>query len=92
MFVDRDLYVFVYGPDRRVAAHGADAAYVGNDIAGYADVDGKPFAVEIFERATADGVWVDYRWLDPLTGEVQPKSSWVVLHDGYVFCSGIYTE
>ena len=91
-FRDRDLYVFVYGPDRRIAAHGADAAHVGHDVAEYADVDGKRFAVEIMERATADGVWVDYKWKDPLSGEERPKSTWVVLHDGYVFGCGIYKD
>ena len=92
VFRDRDLYIFVYGPDHRIAAHGADAAHVGRDLAEYFDVDGKPFALELAERATAEGVWVDYKWQDPLSGEVRPKSTWVVLHDGYVFGCGIYKE
>jgi hypothetical protein len=30
-FVDRDLYIFVIGPDHRIVAHAADAARVGVD-------------------------------------------------------------
>ena len=42
--------------------------------------------------ATTNGAWVDYRWEDPLTGKVVPKSSWVVLHNGYIFGCGIYKQ
>jgi cytochrome c len=92
MFIDRDLYVFVVGPDRRNVAHGADAGRVGVDLSTAVDVDGKPYGQEFFAKATEEGAWVDYKWKDPLTGQVQPKSSWVVRHDGYIFGCGIYTE
>jgi signal transduction histidine kinase len=89
-FVDRDLYVFVIGPDRRLAAHGASADLVGDDVTVLVDTNGKAFGREFVERATPQGAWVDYSWTDPLSGEIVAKSSWVVLHDGYIFGTGIY--
>src|SRR5512141_3221794 len=41
-FVDRDLYVVVYGMDGKVLAHGANAKLVGKDMIDATDVDGKP--------------------------------------------------
>ncbi len=89
-FVDRDLYIFVIGADHLERAHGADASLVGVDVTTLVDVDGKAFGKAFFAEATEQGTWVDYKWKDPMTGEVQPKSSWVVLHDGYIFGCGIY--
>jgi cytochrome c len=89
-FVDRDLYVFVYGPDGRIVAHGLDAGLIGREASTIVDIHGREFALEFMERATPDGVWVDYAWTDPLTGEEVEKTSWVVRHDGYVFGTGVY--
>ncbi len=89
-FVDRDLYIFVVGPERALVAHGFDAELVGRPTDTLVDVDGVSFGTMFVEEATAEGTWVDYRWTDPATGEIHPKSSWVVLHDDHVFGAGIY--
>ena len=89
-FVDRDLYIFVIGPDYRVVAHGLDADRVGDDAQVLVDANGKAYGNEIIAYATPNGVWVDYLFIDPLTGNEEPKSSWVVKHDGYIFGCGIY--
>ena len=34
-FVDRDLYVFVVGPDGKIIAHGGDKGRVGKNIVGF---------------------------------------------------------
>ena len=39
-FVDRDLYMFVVGPDNIVVAQGADASRVGTDVTTLVDADG----------------------------------------------------
>lgn len=88
--VDRDLYIFVYGPDRTIVAHGGNVELIGARAADLQDVDGVPFADMFMDEATAEGVWIDYKWSDPSTGEILPKTSWVVLHDGHVFGAGIY--
>lgn len=89
-FVDRDLYVFVFGPKRTIAAHGGNPKLVGTAADGYVDEDGVHFGTKFMDDTTAAGSWVDYKWKDPASGKVLPKSSWVVRHDGYIFGVGIY--
>ena len=89
-YVDRDLYVYVIDPNRRLIAHSADPTYVGQDIAVLVDADGVPIGETILLKADEDGEWVDYWWMDPLSNQRVQKRTYVVLHDGYVFASDIY--
>ena len=77
-FFDRDLYVFCYGADGTVVAHGADASRIGTRYAEVQDVDGKAFGNEIWEVGNRPGGGtVAYKWLNPATGRVEPKISTV---------------
>ena len=87
---DRDLYVFVIGPDNRTVAHGLDAGRIGNDLTQLVDAGGKPIGQEMMDKANPEGAWIDYLWPDPLTGQDAQKSSWIVRHDGHIFGCGIY--
>ena len=89
-FVDRDLYVFVVGPDDIVVAQGVDASRVGTDVTTLVDASGFAYGQAIVETATPEGAWLSYKREDPLTGVVEEKMSWLRLHDGYVFGCGIY--
>ena len=89
-FLDRDLYVFVYGLGDAIVAHAVDSSLLGRTFASFIDVDGKRFGDEMRATASADGAWVDYKWMNPATGEVEQKSSWVVLHDDHLFGVGVY--
>ena len=50
-FVDRDLYVVVYGLDGMVLARGADAKRIGTNQLADKDPDGKEFVKERVELA-----------------------------------------
>jgi signal transduction histidine kinase len=50
-FVDRDLYIVVYGLDGMVLAHGANKSRVGTNQIDDKDVDGKAFVKERVELA-----------------------------------------
>lgn len=89
-YVDRDLYVFVVDSNHRLVAHGANADLIGSDTSILVDANGVPFGNTMIVTADEDGEWVDYMWMDPLTGTEVSKSSYVVRHDGYIFGSGIY--
>ena len=91
-FRDRDLYVFVIGPDHKVVAHGLDAKRIGHDVTTFVDPDGKAYGKEFIAKANESGSWVDYKFRDPLTDKVLRKSSWIRLYDGYIFGAGIYTK
>lgn len=40
--------------------------------------------------ATEVGLWVDYAYFNPATGEEEAKHTWVVRHDGLYFGPGWY--
>lgn len=88
-FVDRDLYVFVIGPDHKIIAHGADKGRVGETMVGFKDVDGKAFGDEII-AASAEGNWMEYKFENFTNKETETKISFVKKVDGYVFGSGYY--
>ena len=90
VFVDHDLYIFVYGPGRTIVAHGADVALNGTPVDTLIDINGKPFGAALMDGATEEGVWIEYTWYDPVSRELHPKSSWVMRHDAHVFGAGIY--
>lgn len=89
-YVDRDIYIFVFDPNHKLVAHATDANRIGDDASILVDANGTPFGNTMLVMADEDGEWVDYMWMDPLTGTEVAKSSYVVLHDGYIFGSGIY--
>ena len=89
-FMKADLYVFVIAPEGRTVAHGFDHSRIGLDVAMLSDPSGKPYGRELL-AATAEGIWVDYTWRDPMTETMEPKSTWAKKVDGYIFACGVYT-
>lgn len=88
-FVDRDLYVFVVAPDKKMVARGADQTAIGSSMVGVVDAFGNRFGDKIL-AATSEGSWVDYRWKNYVTGKNEQKSSFVKNVDGYIFGCGYY--
>lgn len=87
-FHDRDLYVFAQDNSCNVMAHGASAALVGKNLCSLKDVDGKTFSKEISE--VKDQAWVDYKWQNPTSKAVEPKTAYVVRVGDYVVGVGAY--
>ena len=90
-FVDRDLYIVVYGLDGMVLAHGADANRVGTNQIGDHDPDGKAFVKERVElAATHLSFWQSYKFMNPVTRQVEPKEMYCERLDQTVVCGGVY--
>ena len=89
-FHQGELYVFIIGPDGTNLANAADRTNVGKDARLLQDSDGKFYGVELIERATAEGAWVDYKRVNPANGKIEPKMSWVRKIEGYVIGCGYY--
>ena len=91
-FKHMDLYIFVLdaADDARIVAHAQTPSLIGTKATTLIDPNGLNIGRAAMEKATAKGAWVDYGWKDPLTGKVVPKSSWVILHKGYIFGCGIH--
>jgi cytochrome c len=90
-FHDRDLYLVVYALDGVVMAHGANAKFVGRNMIDLKDIDGKAFVKERVEMAKAKGTfWQDYKFTNPETKKVEPKSMYCERLDDVAVCGGIY--
>jgi signal transduction histidine kinase len=91
-FVDRDLYIVVYGLDGKVLAHGANEKLIGKDMLDAQDVDGKPYIKERVEMAAKQpaGFWQDYKFVNPTTKKVEPKQMYCEKLDNTAVCGGVY--
>jgi len=92
-FHDRDLYIFVRSMDGNTVAHGANMGMIGHTNLDLKDADGKPYNREMIDLANGKGSgWVDYRWVDPLTHKIEPKSSFILKVGDYVVGAGFYKQ
>jgi signal transduction histidine kinase len=92
-FIDRDLYLTVYGLDGTVRAHGANAKMIGKNLLEIKDVDGKFFVKERVELAKKkQPFWQDYKFTNPVSGKIEPKSMYCVPEDDLVVCGGVYLK
>jgi cytochrome c len=90
-FVDRDLYLVVYGLDGMVRAHGANEKMIGKNLIDLKDIDGKEFVKERVEMAKAKGTfWQDYKFTNPVTKKIEPKSMYCEKLEDAAVCGGIY--
>jgi cytochrome c len=90
-FVDRDLYVVVYGLDGSVLAHGQQAKLVGQNILDMRDPSGKPWIKERVQLAKDnDHFWHDYKFRDPITKKTLDKTSYCERLSETVVCAGVY--
>jgi len=91
-FVKDDQYIYVLDMNGKMLAH-PNAALVGKDFMTVKDADGKLFAVDIVKEAKAKGSgWVDYKWENPKTKKVDPKTVYFEKVDDVIICSGAYKK
>jgi methyl-accepting chemotaxis protein len=90
-YVDRDLYVFVIDRVGRYLLHGARPDMEGRRVHEVPGIDGDRFLRDAWAAATAGSGWIDYDIVNPKTGVVQPKTSYVVGLDANTLMGcGIY--
>jgi cytochrome c len=86
-----DLYLVVYGLDGTVRAHGANNKMIGKNLIDLKDIDGKAFVKERVDMAKSSGTfWQDYKFTNPETKKIEPKSMYCEKLDDSVVCGGIY--
>ena len=91
-FIDRDLYLVVYGLDGKCLAHGANAKQIGRDLIDLTDVDGKYFVKERVElaRSKPAGFWQEYKFTNPVSKKIEPKVMYCEKLDDAAVCGGVY--
>jgi len=90
-FADRDMYVFAW--DRACVYHAFSGKpqNVGKRAADILGTDTRQLVQDVWAAAGAGGGWVDYDFLNPATGQVAPKTSYVMpVRDDLVLGCGIY--
>ena len=89
--IDGEWYVFIFDENEKLIALAVNPDMLGEDLRGDVGVDFTGYRHgEAIARATEEGIWVDYFFLNPVTGAQAWKHSWVVRHDGLIFGSGWY--
>ena len=85
-----DYYIFIFDEDAKLVSH-VNPDLLGMDLRGSLGLDshGYRFGDEML-KATERGLWVDYVFQNPRTGNQEFKHSWVVKRDGLLFGSGWY--
>lgn len=90
-FIDRDMYVYVLDTNGIMMAHGANEKLIGKELSQLKDADGKLFAQELIALAKAKkSGWVDYKWPNPVTKQIEAKTTYIESHDGLGFAVGVY--
>lgn len=92
-FVDRDLYVIIFDMNGKCLAHGANSKMVGRELIDHKDVDGREYIkerIEMMKKQTTG--WNDYKFRNPTTNQVEPKTSYNERYNDLVFVCGIYNQ
>jgi signal transduction histidine kinase len=91
-FVDRDLYLVVYGLDGKCLAHGANDKQIGRDLSDLTDIDGKYFVKErvALARSKPAGFWQDYKFTNPVSKKIESKSMYCEKLGETAVCGGVY--
>jgi signal transduction histidine kinase len=75
-FVDRDLYVFCFTSDGDITAH-IDPSLVGQNARPLTDPDGLAVGEKLVAIAQEGGGELEYKWQNPVSGEVETKVSYL---------------
>jgi signal transduction histidine kinase len=76
-FIDHSYYLLFYTYDGTCLALGAKPEIAGKNRWNVHDPDGFYQVQEMIKTAKGGGGWVEYKYVNPVSGEIQPKKTWV---------------
>lgn len=92
-FHDRDLYLAVHQLDGTCVAHGTNEKMVGKNFIEMKDIDGKEYIKERVDFAKAKPTfWTDYKFNNPVSKKIEPKTAYCERLDDYIVCGGVYKK
>ena len=88
--VDGGWYIYIFDENDLLIAH-ANQEWLGQDLKEDLGLDptGYHYGDDLL-KATAEGLWLDYVFVNPATGAEEAKHAWAVRHDGLLIGSGWY--
>lgn len=87
--IDGQWYVSITDENDIFVAHAPMPDLIGTDLKDVMGLDGSPLGANI-AKTTGIGLWSEYLWPNPETGQDEQKRLWAIRHDGYLFGSGYY--
>jgi len=88
--VDRDLYAYIVDQNGVVMANGViPTMTTGTNLWNFRDQNGKYFMREQVAACKAGQGWVDFRWLSPVTQQIDDKSSYIERIGDTTYCIGV---
>lgn len=88
-----ELYVFAYDQKATLLANSKATALLGKNLMDVPDADGKMFRKEIVTTTTTKGSgWIDYKYKNPKTKEIESKTTYCEKVDELILCCGIYKK
>ena len=85
--VDGQWFVLIDEDDYTIAHHNPE--FRNRDPSLRVDATGR-FIGDDPQGATESGRWIDYEALNPQSGEIRRRHTWIVRHAGLLFASGWY--
>jgi len=90
-FVHRDLYITVFDMDGKCLARGFNPDLLGKNLTEMKDPDGRFFIKERIEMAkTKESGWQDYKYIDPMSKKVEPKTAYFERYGDIIVTCGAY--
>ncbi|HEX8613812.1 MAG TPA: cache domain-containing protein [Telluria sp.] len=90
-FVNENTYLTMRALDGTQLAHPTNPKLVGKNMVVLPDADGKLFRKEIIDLAQKSGKgWVDYRYNNPTSGQIEKKSTYFFKSGDVILEAGIY--
>jgi signal transduction histidine kinase len=91
-FVQGELYVDMRDINTGIVlAHPINPAIVGKNLTDVPDATGKVYRREIIQLAASKGKgWVDYMYKNPVSGKIEPKTTYILRVGDVVLEAGIY--
>jgi len=77
-FKDKDVVVYVQGLDGVMIHHPWNPGFIGKDLKGMQDPDGKLWVQEMIKTAKEKGSgWVEYKFINANTKKIEPRAAYV---------------
>jgi len=90
-FKKGDLFVYIFDLNGICLANPVMPKLIGAPLKGSKDADGKLFGDEMVRMAKTKGSgWVDYKYLNPETRKIEPKTTYFVRSGDMILCAGAY--
>lgn len=90
MFVDRDVYIYVYDKSLRNLAHGGNAKLIGKDLSELRDPDGRYVNRGLLDAAMKGGGTYTFKFFNPASGNIESKTGYAEMEGDIMVGSGVY--